>query len=74
MVSGIVYVFMGDLWFVIGHVQLSLPTMGGGCRGIDNYRLFNYLSDLVGNWLEDVYMCQDVRMIPVKSLLNQTTH
>jgi len=53
VVSGIVYVFLG-LWFVIGHVQLSLLIMG-----IDNFRLFNYLYDFSGNWLKGVYMCQN---------------
>jgi len=50
VVSGIVYVFLG-LWFGIGHVQLSLLIIG-----IDNFRLFNYLSDFSGNWLKGVYI------------------
>ena len=33
--------------------------MGGRVNwGIDNYRLFIYLSDFAENWLEGVYMCQ----------------
>ena len=32
IVSGIVYVFLG-LWFMIGHVRLSLLIMGGGPTG-----------------------------------------
>jgi len=58
IVSGIVYVFLG-LWFMIGHMQLSLPVRGGAHWGIDNYRLFNYLSDFAKNWLKGVYMCQN---------------
>jgi len=46
--------------------------MGGGHWDIGNYRSFNYLSDFAENWLKGVYMC--VRMTPVKSFLNQTTH
>ena len=44
------------LWFRIGHVQLSLLIVGGGQWGIDNYRLFNYLSDFAENWLKGVYI------------------
>jgi len=47
-------------WSMLGHAQLSLLIMGGGAHwGIDNCRLFNYLSDLADNWLKGVYMCQD---------------
>jgi len=41
------------LWFMIGHVQWSL-LITGGHWGIDNYRLFDYLSDFAENWLEGV--------------------
>jgi len=27
---------------------------------IDNYRVFNCLSDFTENWLKGVYMCQDI--------------
>ena len=41
---------------MIGQVQLSLIIMGAHW-GIDNDRLFNYLSDFAEDWLKDVYMC-----------------
>jgi len=56
MMSDIAYVFMGFV-AVIDHVQLSLLIMGGPHWCIDNYRLFNYLSDFAGNWLIGVYVC-----------------
>jgi len=34
-------------------------TYGGPHWGIDNYKLFNYLSDFAEIWLEGVYVCQD---------------
>ena len=48
MVSGIVCVFLG-LWFMIGHVQLSLLIMGGGHWVMANYNLFTYLLDFAEN-------------------------
>ena len=57
----------------IGHVQLSLLITGRGLRwGIGNNRAFNYLSDFAENWPKGVYTC--IRMTPLKSFLNQTTH
>jgi len=50
--------FLGELWPVIGHVQLSLLIMGPHW-GIDNYRLFNNLSDFAKHWLKGAYRCQD---------------
>ena len=59
------------LWFMIGHVQLSLLIMGGGSHwGIDNHRLFIFLILLKFGW--KVSAC--VRMISVKSFPSQTTH
>jgi len=44
---------------MIGHAQLSWLIMGGHHWGIDDYRLFNYLSDFPESWLKSVYMYQD---------------
>jgi len=46
------------LWCVIGHMQLSLHLWGPHW-GINNCRLFNYLSDFAEDWLKCVYMCQN---------------
>ena len=57
-VSGIVYVFLG---FVIDDwsCAVELANYGGHHWGIDDYRLFNYLSDFPESWLKSVYMYQD---------------
>jgi len=69
IVSGIVYIFLG-LWFMIGHVRLTLLIMGGPHWGIDKYRLFNYLSDFAGNWVKGVYMCQN----DTSEIISQSDH
>ena len=79
MVSGIV-MSLWDLWFMIGHVQLSSLIMGGGHWGIDNYRLFYYFSAFAKKILTErclhvyMYTYTCIRMTPVQSFLNQTTH
>jgi len=37
---------------------VELTNYGAHC-GIDNYRLFYYLSAFAENWLRGVYMCQN---------------
>jgi len=37
----------------------EFTNYGGPHWVIDNYRLFNYLSDFAENWLKGVYMYQD---------------
>ena len=58
MVSGIIYVFMGfvgrDWSCAVEFIDYEGPHW---C--IDNYRLFNYLSDFAENRLKGVCMCQD---------------
>jgi len=44
--------------------------MGGPHWGIDNYRLFNYLSYFAENWLKGVYMCQD----DTREIISQPDH
>jgi len=54
IVSGIVYVFMRS----VAH-DWSGADQFTNYGGIDNYRMFNYLSYFAENWLKGVYMCQD---------------
>jgi len=60
MVSGIVYVFH-FLGFVVRDwlCVIEFTNCGGPHWGIENYRLFNYLSYFAENWLKGVYLCQD---------------
>ena len=55
----VLFMSLWGLSFVIGHVYVEFTNYGGPHWGIDNYRLFNYLSDFAEHWLKGVYMCQN---------------
>jgi len=59
------------LWFMIGHVQLSLLIMGGPTGALTTIGcLINFLILLKIGWK----VSTSVRMTPVKSFLYQTNH